>query len=195
MIRKEVGAQAEKLRRSQASPTSPSFPTTIISFLCSGGAGSQLDTSNLEHTANDPIKASLPLLIPQTLPLLQESQLLHHINHELLLLLFLVDLSAGSSSLGSLLSGSSLHGLSAVLGRVVVVERGEGDGLFVLVVVEGEVDLVVCGSVGDGGGAKGGAIDGGEVAANVGAVGGNALPEGAVVELGLAVVEGADDVV
>ena len=164
-------------------------------MVCSGGVRSQLDTSNLKHTANDPIKASLPLLIPQTLPLLQESQLLHHINHELFLLLFLVDLSAGSSSLGSLLSGSSLHGLPAVLGRVVVVQGGEGDGLFVLVVVEGEVDLVVCGGVGDCGGAEGGAVDRGEVAVDVGAVGGDALPESAVVEFGLAVVEGADDVV
>lgn len=195
VIRKEVGAHAEKLRRSLASPTSPSFPTTIISFLCSGGARTQLNTSNLKHTANDPIKASLPLLIPQTLPLLQESQLLHHINHELLLLLFLVDLSAGSSSLGSLLSGGSLHGLSAVLGRVVVVQGGEGDGLFVLVVIHGEVDLVVCGSVGDGGDAEGGAVDRGEVAVDVGAVGGDALPESAVVEFGLARVESADDVV
>lgn len=195
MIRKEVGAHAEKLRGSQASPTSPCFPTTIISFLCSGGARSQLDTSNLKHTANDPIKASLPLLIPQALPLLQESQLLHNINHELLLLLFLVELSTGSSSLGSLLSGGSLHGLSAVLGRVVVVERGEGDGLFVLVVVEGEVDLVVCGSVGHCGGAEGGAVYGGEVAVDVGAVRGDALPESAVVEFGLARVESADDVV
>lgn len=195
VIRKEVGAHAEKLRGSQASPTSPCFPTTIISFLCSGRARSQLDTSNLKHTANDPIKASLPLLIPQTLPLLQESQLLYHINHELLLLLFLVDLSAGSSSLGGLLSGGSLHGLSAVLGRVVVVQGGEGDGLFVLVVIHGEVDLVVCGSVGDGGGAEGGAVDRGEVAVDVGAVGGDALPESAVVEFGLARVESADDVV
>lgn len=94
-----------------------------------------------------------------------------------------------------MLSGGSLHGLSAVLGRVVVVQGGEGDGLFVLIVIHGEVDLVVCGSVGNGGGAEGGAVDRGEVAVDVGAVGGDALPESAVVEFGLARVESADDVV